>query len=89
MEEQEKDSRGYIPRKNVLTEADLKALAELLSQHPCKFQVSHEQMDDMLRLSKFFKKFEDKVISGVQWVLLAIIGGFFYLLYNHGYFTGK
>lgn len=77
---------NYVPRKNVLTEADLKELAALLSQHPCKFQVSHEEMDDIKRFTGFFKTFEKKIVDGVSWVFLALIAGIFWVLYNHGYF---
>lgn len=81
------EQHDYVPRKNVLTAADLENLSQLLADHPCKFKVSHEQMDDIMRMSKFFKTFEKKVLDGVSWLFLAIIGGIFWMLYNHGYFV--
>jgi hypothetical protein len=32
-----------IPRKNVLTDADIDRLRELLSEHPCKYPFTQEQ----------------------------------------------
>ena len=80
------DERDWVPRKQVLTQADLEELARLLANHPCKFNVSHDEMDDIKRLSGFFKKVEDKVVGGITWFVIALIGGMFWLLYNHGYF---
>jgi hypothetical protein len=80
---------NWTPRQNVLTEADLQELSRLLAQHPCKFAVTHEEMDDIKRMSSFFKKVEDKVVGGITWALIAFIGGMLYIFYNHGYFIKK
>lgn len=77
---------NYIPRKNVLTPADLEELARLLATHPCKFSVTHEEMDDIKRVASFFGRVEKKIIDSVTWGVIAIIGGVLWLFYNHGYF---
>ena len=81
-------------RAQVLTQKDLEQLALLMSEqlqhHPCKFGgVTHEQMDKMVRLSDFFERFEKKVMDGISYAALVVIGGIVYLLYNHGYLVKK
>ena len=82
------DQKEFHPprRSSNLSDTDLQRLRDILLEHPCKFSVSHEEMDNIKRMSQFFQKVEDKVISGLTWVFIAIIGGMFWMLYNHGYF---
>ena len=79
--------KELTPRKNVLTPADLEELSKLLADHPCKFKVSHEEMDSIKRMSGFFNTVEKKVIDAITWAVIAVLGGFFWLLYNHGYIS--
>jgi hypothetical protein len=82
------ENKDWKPRQNVLTEADLDRLRQMLSEHPCKFSVTHEQMDRVVRLSEIFERIEKKVIDGITWAFIAIIGGILFLFYNHGMFKG-
>lgn len=74
------------PRRSVnLSDADIERLRALLADHPCKFAITHEEMDDLKRLSRFIKDVEAKVVGGIAWFFIALIAGMLALLYNHGY----
>ena len=40
-----------IPRKNVLTAADLEALRDILAEHPCKYPFSSAQAATLVELA--------------------------------------
>ncbi len=79
----------HPPRRNRnLSDADIQALIEAMQTHQCKF--SEEEVADFHKFSRFFREIEKKVVGGIAWGIIALIAGFFWLLYNHGwFFKGK
>ena len=87
----------WIERKQTLTEADLLVIESIVRKlidehHLCKIDLTHEQLDDVKRLSKFFNIAESAIVKTISktilWVSLTVVGGIFWLLYKHGYFLG-
>ena len=86
---------AWTPRKQTLTEEDIRVIESMVreliaEQHKCHINVTHEEMDDIKRVSKFFTLAESAIIKtisrAIMWVCITVIGGVFWLLYNHGYF---
>ena len=86
---------AWTPRKQTLTEEDIRVIESMVrdliaEQHLCKINVTHEEMDDIKRVAKFFTVAESTIIKTVSkailWGSITIIGGVFWLLYQHGYF---
>ena len=86
----------WTPRKQTLTEADV-ALIEsivkrLMNEHyQCRINVTHEEMDDIKRVAKFFNATESVIVKWITkmvlWFGITVVGGVIWLLYNHGYFV--
>lgn len=76
-------------RSGVLTERDMEKLVDILSRHPCRFQITHEEMDDLKRFSTVLRGVERGILDGIKWMAVAAVVAFIWLLTNHGYFTRK
>lgn len=76
-------------RSSVLTEADLEKIVDLLSKHPCRYNLTHEEMDEVKRFSRVLSVLEKTVSDAIKYTILAVIAGLFWLLANHGYWGPK
>ena len=72
----------FIPRKNVLTDADLESLRDMLAEHPCKYPFTREQAITLVDLADSVdsaKKLTFKIVLSAT--ILLVIGwlskGFF------------
>lgn len=88
-------TEAWTPRKQTLTEADIQVIETIVrrlidEQHLCKINVTHDEMDDIKRVAKFFTLAESTIIKGISkmimWGCITIVGGVCWLLYQHGYF---
>jgi len=81
------DETGFKPRKRILTDDDIKALAkEFMDCHKCRFEnISSEEMDFVKDLVTVFKETRSEIIKwlvkGALYAILIIAGltGYFKL----------
>jgi hypothetical protein len=92
-------------RRRNLSDEDIEALRGALQEHcrlgsltPEDVESVHkirlfldkeENMQALKRIAGFVTAIENKVIGAITWSFIFLIGGLFWMLYNHGYLVKK